>query len=100
MLADIRGRLIVKILIARHDDIVGLVLVPFSLNALQSAVCIEEPLRNGKIYRVELVLITRALNGSLCTVECMLDVQRYRFEVFHGTCKRAQRRDRSLANSP
>jgi len=88
VLTDIRGRLIVKILIARHDDIVGLVLVPFSLDALQSAVCIEEPLRNGKIYRIELVLITRAFNGSLCTVERVLDVQRYRFEVFHGTCKR------------
>ena len=88
VLADIRGRLIVKILIARHDDIVSLVLIPFSLDALQLSVCIEEPLRNGKIYRVKLVLITRALNGSLCTVERMLDVQRYCFEVFHSTCKR------------
>ena len=88
VLADIRGRLIVKILIARHDDIVGLVLIPFSLDTLQLSVCIEEPLRNGKIYRVELVLITRAFNGSLCTVERVLDVQRYCFEVFHGTCER------------
>ena len=88
VLADIRGRLIVKILIARHDDIVGLVLIPFSLDTLQLSVCIEEPLRNGEIYRVELILIPYSFHRSFGTVKGVLDIKRYRFEIFHGACKR------------
>ena len=88
---DMRIRLIVKLLIARHDNIFGLVLIPFRLDALQLAVSIEEPLRHGEIYRIQLILIPRALARSLRAVEGVLDIQRDGFEILHRTFQRTLR---------
>ena len=56
-----RIRLVVEVLIARDDDIFGFVFVPFGFDALQCAVCIEEAFGYGKVHRIELVLVMRAL---------------------------------------
>ena len=86
--ADVRRRLIVEILIARHHDVLGLVLVPLRLYPLQSAVGIEKPLGHGEVHRVELVLIPRAFRGSLGAVKGVPDVERHAFEILHGACER------------
>ncbi len=83
-----RIRLIVKLLIARHDNIFGLVLIPFRLDALQFAVSIEETLRHGEIHRIQLILVARAFTRSLCAVKSMLDVQRDGFEIFNRAVER------------
>ena len=59
--AEPRIRLVVEVLIARDDDIFGLVFVPFGFDALQRAVCIEEAFGYGKVHRIKLVLVMRAL---------------------------------------
>ena len=48
---------IVKIFMARDNDLFGLVLVTLSFYPLQLAVCINQTFRNGKIPRVELILV-------------------------------------------
>ena len=93
-----RIRFVIEILIARHDNVFGLVLIPFRLDALQLSVGIEEPLRHGEIYRIELILIPRALVRSLRAVEGVLDIQRDGFEILHRTFQRTLRtRIRTIA---
>ena len=85
---DMRIRLIVKLLIARDHDVLGLVLIPLRLDALQFSVSIEEPLRHGEIYRIQLILVARAFTRSLRAVEGVLDVQRDGFKILHRTFQR------------
>ena len=86
-----RIRLIVKLLIARHNNVLCLVFIPFRLDALQFAVSIEETLRHGEIHRIQLILVARAFTRSLRAVEGVLDVQRDGFKILHRTFQRTLR---------
>ena len=85
LLAEPRICFVVEVLIARYDYIFRLVFVPFRFDTLQFAVGIEQPFGNGKIYRVQLVLIARALARCLCAVIGMPHVELDRFQFFHRT---------------
>ena len=87
--ADICLHGVEEVLIARDDDILGLVFIPLGFNALQCAVDVEILLRHGEVDGVYLVLIPCAFARRLGAVECVLHIERYRFQTARVTRKRA-----------
>ena len=86
---DIRLCRRVKGCVARHQNVLGLVLVPLGLDALELTVFLDVALGNGEVHGIQLVLMTRAEGRSLGTEESMLDREGYSLQLLDLTMQGA-----------